>query len=699
MCKYFLLAFFSFISLFSFSQNKPKYNAEIVRDSFGVPHIFGKTDADCAYGLVWAECEDDFKTLQFVLHIARGMLGRNIGVDGAKVDYAVQLLRIQRTIEERYETDVSPEFKKVLEAGAAAGNLYAERHPEEVIVKQAFPVRPQDFLSGYMLAMALMTGVDGALNSIVSGTAPEVSFSEAGRGSNGIAMNSRKTADGNVYLDVNSHQPLEGPLSWYEAHVHSEEGWNMYGSTFHGGLTIFHGVNENLGWAHTINGFDAIDIFQLQPDPKKKGNYLVDGVSYPLEKDKAKLTVNLAKHPDKHKFILKLKKKIWWSKYGATVVNKKGIFAMRLASNMTIKAPEQWYRMNKAKNYTEFRKALEMQGVINQNVIYGDRYDTIFIISNGAMPVRADGYDWKGTVPGNTEKTLWKNFFPEDSLLQRINPNCGYVFNANQTSYEMTAPEENPKLGEVNLNIGYDTLENNRSRRFYENIAQYDKVSWDDFLKIKYDSRYPEKIAFLRNFDINDLYALKAENYPDVADAIHLMQQWNKDGAVTDTIAAFVYEVMYNMYDKSGGDNEAKFRDDVKAKTEMYIETIRKVKTWFLENHGKLNIPLGDYQRHVRGNVDLPIDGGPDMWNAKYGNPYGKGKRKIWLGESFILLARFTKDGPVIRTVSPYGTSNKEGAKHYTDQMQLYVNHQTKEESLSKEWAYQHAERIYKAGE
>lgn len=699
MYKYTIVIAFSLVFLFASAQTPLPYNAEIVRDSFGVPHIFGKTDADCTFGLVWAECEDDFTTVQWLLLASRGMLGRHIGVDGAKVDYAVQLLRVPKIAEELYEKDVSPEFKKILEAGAAAGNLYAEKHPEEVLVKQVFPVRPQDFLCGYMLGMALMTGVDGALNSVVSGTAPEVSFAEQGKGSNALAMNSRKTADGSVFLAVNSHQPLEGPLSWYEAHIHSEEGWNIHGSTFHGGVSIFHGVNEHLGWAHTINAFDAIDIYQLQPDPKKKESYLVDGISYPLEKNKAKLAVNLAKKPEKNKFIIKLKKNIWWSQYGATVVNKKGIFAIRLASNMTVKAAEQWYKMNKAKNFSQFRDALNMQGIINQNIIYADRYDTIFIVSNGAMPKRAEGYDWKGTVPGNTSKTLWTDFFPQDSLLQRLNPECGYIFNTNQTSYQMTAPEENPKVGEVNLNIGYGTLENNRSRRFYENIALYDKVTWEDFMKIKYDSKLPEKVAFLRDFDINDLYNLQAENYPDIADAIRVIQQWNKEAAIADTNAAFVFEVMYEMYDKSAGELETKFRTDVKAKTEMYLTVIRKVKTAFLENHGKLNIPLGDYQRHARGDIDLPTDGGPDMWNAKYGSPYGKGKRKVQIGETFILLAKFTKDGVRFRTVSPYGSSNRPDSKHYTDQMHLYVNHQTKEESLDKDWAYQNATRIYRAGE
>ncbi|HRG90446.1 MAG TPA: penicillin acylase family protein, partial [Chitinophagales bacterium] len=350
------------------AQTTRKYNVEIARDSFGVPHIFGKTDADCAYGLVWAECEDDFVTVQWGLLLAKNMLGRHLGIDGAKIDYAVQLLRIRKIIDEKYETDLSPEFRKLLQAAADAGNRYAELHPDKVLVKQAIPVDPKDFIAGYMLAMALMTGVDGALGQMVNGTVPPVSFAESGRGSNAIAMNSRITADGNVYLDVNSHQPLEGPLSWYEAHVQSEEGWNMHGSTFHGGVTIFHGVNEFLGWAHTTNGFDAIDIFQLQPDPKKKNHYLVDGVSHKLEVGRAKLSVNLAKHPDKKKFILTIGKKIWWSKYGATVVNKKGMFAIRLASNMTIKSPEQWYRMDKARNFTEFRQALQ-QPVVERPLV------------------------------------------------------------------------------------------------------------------------------------------------------------------------------------------------------------------------------------------------------------------------------------------------------------------------------------------
>lgn len=156
----------------------------------------------------------------------------------------------------------------MLQAAADAGNLYAQQHPDEVLVKKRCRFVRKILLGGYMLAMALMTGVDGALNSAVNGTAPQVSFAR-GRGSNAMAMNWKITTDGQVYLDINWHQPLEGPLSCNEAHVQSEEGLNIHGSTFHGGVTIFHGVNEN--WPHIpLMALMPLMFFNCNPTPIKR---------------------------------------------------------------------------------------------------------------------------------------------------------------------------------------------------------------------------------------------------------------------------------------------------------------------------------------------------------------------------------------------------------------------------------------------
>ncbi len=688
------------------AQVNPNYHVEIVRDSFGVPHIFGKTDADCAYGLVSCALEDDYKTVMWGLLLSRGKLGLMLGLEGAKIDYAVQLLGVPDFMAKHFETDLSPETKKLLIAGAAAGNDWAKRNPDKIQFKGLLPIRPTDFIAGYMLSMALMTGVDGAIKSVVGESVPTLDYNKDARGSNALAMNSNITADGNVYLDCNAHQPLEGPMSWYEAHLHSEEGLNILGATFHGAVSIFHGTNENLGWAHTTNYFDAIDIYQLQPDPKKKNHYLVDGVSNKLEQSRAKLSVNLAKHRDKRKFVLTIGKKKWWSMYGATYKNKKGMFAIRLASNMTLKSVEEWYKMNKAKNYTEFRQALDIQGIINQYVTYADRYDTIYCVSNGAMPVRADGYDWNSTVPGNTKKTLWTEFLPHDSLPHVLNPKCGYVFEVNNTSYTMTAKDENPKPIYAQRNSGFALNETNRSMRFYEMMEkkQGRKLTWNDFLEIKYDNHYPQRVvAPFKTFDLEEAFHLDAAKYPDIADAIAVMKAWsiNRSGDIADTNATLVYKWIYGTYFSINDNIEKKFIDSPSYKIEYFVEGVRKAKAEMLRDFGKLNVPLGDFQRHQRGDVDLPTSGAPDMWNAKYGEPYMNGKRRITAGESYILLSKFKRDGslPELRSIICYGSSNTPGTKHFTDQMQLYVHNQTKEESLSKEWAYKHAERIYKPNE
>lgn len=702
MLKKILIGLCLLIALSScFAQNK--YSVEIVRDSFGVPHIFGKTDADCSYGLVYCALEDDYKTVLWGLLLARGKLGLMLGAEGAKIDYAVQLLGVPDFIKNHYESDLSPETKKLLVAGAAAANDWIEKNPGKIIYKSLLPIRPTDFIAGYMLSMALMTGVEGAITSVVNESMPLLRYDQMSRGSNALAMNSKITKDGDVYLDCNAHQPLEGPMSWYEAHLHSEEGLNIVGATFHGAVSIFHGTNENLGWAHTTNYFDAIDIFQLEPDPKKKNHYLVDGKSYKLESKRAKLSVNLSKKPDQKKFVLTVGKKRWWSIYGATYKNKKGIFAIRLASNMTLKSVEQWYKMNRARNFTEFRAALEIKGIINQFITYADRFDTIYCVSNGAMPIRAEGYNWTGTVPGNTMKTLWKDYLPHDSLPHVLNPDCGFVFEVNNTSYSMTAKEENPKPLPCQKNVSFALNETNRSLRFYEIMEQKKgkKLDWNDFLEIKYDEHYPTRVvAPFKNFDLEEVFHLDHTKYPDIADAIQVMKTWSKTrrGIESDTNATLVFKWIYGTYFSINDEIEARFVKEPAYKIEYFVNGIRKAKEEILKDFGKLCVPLGEFQRHQRGNVDLPVCGGPDMWNAKVGAPYQKGKRRINAGESYILLSRFKKDGslPQLRSIMCYGSSNNPDSKHYTDQMQLYNTKQTKEISLSKEWAYKHAEKVYR---
>ncbi len=678
----------------SFSQRDYAANVEIVRDSFGVPHIFGKTDPDVAYGLGWATCEDDFKTMQWGLLAGKHMMARWKGKDGAIIDFAVQLMRAPQFIEAHYH-DLSPDVRAYIEAFVVAVNKYAKLHPEEVLVKKAFPVTGKDVVAGYMLSYALLSGIDGPLRRIVDGVEKPADMRDAGKGSNAFAANSKFTKDGAVYLDINSHQPLEGPMSWYEAHLVSEEGLNILGGTFHGGVTIFHGVNEYLGWAHTVNDLDLVDVFQLQLDPKKKNHYIVDGKSLKLETGKAKLEVNLSK---KGKFILPVWKKIWNSIYGPTLVTKQGAFSIRLGATQTCKTIEQYYRMNKAQNFTQWRAALDTQAAAMMTFVYGDKYDTIYSLSNGMIPKRAAGYNWQSTVPGNTTKTLWTEYHDIEDLPQVMNPECGYVFNTNNSAFFTTCENENPKPENYDPTMGYKMTETNRSRRFYEMIGEYAKIDWNDFLKIKYDNKFASKITLpLRSLDISDFTEMNEKEFPEVADLIVALKKWNRTTEPEDTLMGLYLKSFWHLYNDLGNSEiEKKCIEDRAFRHQTYAKLLGRGRDELLKDFGKVFVPYGKVFVHQRGDIELPVSGGPDQWRAKYPDPYKNGKFRVIVGESYICLVKFTKDGPEIHTISPYGASNKPSSKHYTDQMLLYNNQQTKPMTLNKDYWYKHAEAIYR---
>ncbi len=528
-----LIKFFvPFILILSFTLSAQNVKVDlskidIVRDSFGVPHIFAKTDAEVAYGLAWATCEDDFETLQWSLLAGKGMMGRHLGKDGAVIDYVNKLLRISQVVEEKYDTSFSDHFNDMLESFAQALNKYARQNKKEVLVKKAFPVSAKDMAKGYVFAMSLMSGVDGVLKKIMTGEIFDTDERFRGVGSNAFAFNSRMTKDGNVYLNINSHQPIEGPLSWYEAHLCSEEGWNIVGGLFHGCVSILHGTNEYLGWAHTYNDFDPVDVFQLTMNPTKRNQYKFDGEWLDLEESKAKLVVKISEG-----FPLKIsvKKKVWWSKYGATLKTKYGTFAVRLGANQVITAPEEWFWLNKTKNFTEFKKVLDMQGMARMTVVYADRYDTIYALSNGLIPRRNPEFDWRNVVPGDTSATLWTEFHPIKNLPQNLNPDCGYVFNVNNSPFEATCEDNDLLIENYESSMGFNMVKTNRSERFMELMHQYEGegIDWNDFLRIKYDAQMPDSIIFINGININLIKDLDPKKYPDLADAIGNIKRWKE---------------------------------------------------------------------------------------------------------------------------------------------------------------------------
>ena len=247
---------------FIFAQINPEA-IDIVRDNYGIPHIFSKTDAEVAYGLAWAHAEDDFETIQLAYLAGNSMLSNHLGAEGAPADFISKFIGSEEIVDKKYN-EISDKYKSVLDGYAQGLNSYAKKFPNKVLYKKLFPLTPKMMLRYGQLQLFIRSKGGEWVGRILSDNSQEDFIDQSLVGSNFIAMNSSKTKSGESFLVINTHQPLEGPTSWYEAHLNSEEGTNILGTLYPGTPHILIGVNENLAWSHTFNNLDIFDVYKLE---------------------------------------------------------------------------------------------------------------------------------------------------------------------------------------------------------------------------------------------------------------------------------------------------------------------------------------------------------------------------------------------------------------------------------------------------
>ncbi len=682
-----LILFILLFTLPLFSQINPD-KITIIRDQWGVPHIYAKTDAEVAYGLAWASAEDDFETIQETLLPIRGKLGIHEGVKGAVLDFAVQVIDVNPIVDAKYETDISPEFRKIAEAYAAGMNRYAALHPKEVLVKDLFPVDGKDVVKSYVLALTLLSGAATDLGRIVTGNI-SLFEDQTPMGSNAFALNSKKTSDGQTYLAINPHQPLEGAYSWYEAHLVSEEGLNILGATLIGGMHVFVGVNENLAWTHTVNHADMMDVYKLEMHRFEENKYWLDGKWETLEERNVKLKVKVLGVK------LGVKRKLYRSKHGTVIKSKNGnYYAIRFPSNHTVGGAEQWYMMNKAKNFQEFKTAISRLGVCTTNLMYADNQDNIFYAGLGLFPKRNPKYDWQNVLPGYTSEVIWaSDFHSFEELVQYHNPPSGYLSNCNHSPFEATTPEYNVDPATINSTFGYMTGNNNRSLRYHDLINEKEKISYDEFKKIKFDTKWhnPAHVYSFTNLEL--LLNLDAKKYPHLAECITYLNDWNRETDINN-IGATMFNLTYHYLHKDLN-KRGQFPTTYELKESEIVTALGKTKKHLKKYFKTIKVPLGEAQQHVRGKKSIPSWGGPNVLAAMYGKPNRKGRFKIFAGESYVSLVRFAEEGVQIETIVPYGTSNHKDSPHYDDQMEMYMKHELKKMTLNKDEIIKKAERTY----
>lgn len=673
-----------------------KYHVKILRDEWGVPHIYGKTDADVAYGLAYAHCEDDFKTIQQGQLLCRGKLASVEGRNAAPFDYLLHLFRVRGFVDEKYDSDLSPEVRAICEAYSEGVNHYAALHPEEVVA-DVFPADGKDVVAGFVLKTPLFFGLDGELKRLFGPSRPqEVAQKIAATqgnfltqdlpiGSNTFSIAPSRTPDGKTHLDINSHQPWTGPVAWYEARLKSEEGLDIVGGAFPGTPVILHGHNPNLGWAHTVNSPDLTDIYVLEMNPDNPNQYRFDGAWRDLERGKAKINIRLWGN-----LRWTFSRETLYSVYGPVIRRPHGVYAIRYAGIGNIKQIEQWYRMDKARNIGEFEQALRIRGIPSFNIGYADKEGNIWYIYNALIPIRAEGYDWKKYLPGNTSETLWNDYLPFEKMPQVKNPASGFVQNCNSSPFQTTIGPENPKPEDYSITCGIEPPDHmtNRAYRMLELLSADNSITEEEFYAYKFDTKYSKQSQAAEL--LQKLLDAPPSTDPVIQRAIEVLRQWNMDTDFDNPGAAIAILTMEPI-----------------VRAQMFGNPVPDLLTTFgkkahllQDTFGKIDVPWQQVNRLVRGTTNIGLSGGPDTLHAVYGD-WHKDHLEGVAGDCYILMVTWDRDGKVhSRAIHQFGSATiDEKSPHYADQAPLFARCELRPVWLNESELRQHLEAEYRPGE
>ncbi len=685
---------FTVCFLFSLVQSQAQINTkniEIIRDEYGVPHIFAETDAEAAYGLAWAHCEDDFYSIQENLLSAKALLAASRGKNDALFDFLVKFTDIEKVVNEKYESSLSEDYKKIISAYTQGVNDYAKKFPKEVWYKKAFPVTEKDVIKGYTLAMTLFSGVSVSIARVVRGFYDNMDVNLPG-GSNALVVSARYSEDGNTYLVINPHNDFQGRYTWYEASINSKQGYKMHGALFPGGVHIFVGHNDKLAWTHTFNYNDLVDVYQLEMHPKKKLWYKVDGeyLKMVLKKHKIKVKVNSWLR-------VPVSRKSYETIFGNALKSKDGKFyAIKMNANEEIRSGEQWYRMGLAQNFDEFQQALKMDAFALLNVFYADVDDNIYFLSQGHYPVRNPNFKYEDLVPGNTKATLWQGMIEFENRPSLLNPECGFIYNANNTPLRATCDNDNIEEVIKNKIIGLQYNETNRGQRFKEIFDTLSSFNYQILKNIKYDLKYPENGLLAQG--IERLKQLDTGEDSLTTKALQLLSDWDKNSDYENRGASFSLVFFKFFFGLIDGGVETFFIRNKNPEFDVIKKTAHATFGHFDKFFSGEIVPLKEIQRHRRGDKDLPVRGSLDVLAALDSRLQNDGRFVARSGDSFIGFVTLNKNGITSETVVPYGASDREDSPHYYDQMEMYLDQKTKKVIIDRETLLKKPHKIYHPG-
>jgi len=619
-----------------------QYNVSIDRDFWGIPYIKGKTDQDVAYGIGLVHAEDAYEDLVELMPLYRGKNAIYNGLDSIDTDYLVRLLKIHSKVKDIGKQQLSQNILSMAQAYADGVNMYANKHPDKVDLS-IHPVTQDDVLAGSYIQHLFFAGLDRDLAQMTAQDEASIPT-----GSNAIAINSTKTDSNASYLLINSHQPLSGPVGWYELNIESESGWHGHGGNFPGSFLINVGFNKNIGWGATVNRPDVMDIFELTINPNNADQYLLDDKweSFEIEEDKLAFKLfGFLRWSTKQKFR--------YSKFGPVIEINGKYFALRHINQSSFNEIEGWYEISKTKNVYEFEKQLAKRKIPSFNFVTMDSDRNIGYFYNGRIPNRNDALKARQIISSSSSKDIWDEKDLVNNLPKFINPSNGWIQSTNQNPFSVMG-EHSLKEKSMKKNVHFEQRLTNRSYVANELLSINESIDLDKFIAIKFDNSYSKNsrqykyLESIMEYDTNLKLAL---------------QKWNGKTDFNNTNAALGMCFMAQEW-----------ISEMNSKpTPTYQAAKKECDSLFKEIQRNYTDPWSKINTISRGSRTYPIQGSVDTLRAVYGSPNSDTKSlNMSGGDGLFFIIAEEDSGKVIYGMHNYGSSRNESSVHYSDQTFLF---------------------------